>query len=110
MFALKIGTFGRKEMPAIEDQDGPGGCVDLHWWIALTQQSERLEEVLHPDDRPTALFRRADGSKFEVRYQFGKIVPQDWEWRDPAPMLELLAHMNEGQKEPFQPPETTRGK
>ena len=66
MFALKIGVFGRTEMPAIEDQDGPGVCVDLNWWIALTQRSERLEEVPHPDDRPTTLFRRADGSKFEA--------------------------------------------
>ncbi len=83
--------------------------MDLNWWIAFTRSSAQLEEIQHPDDRPTALFRRADGSKFEVRYQFGKIIPQDLDWTDPAPMHELAAHMNEERKKPIQASETTRG-
>jgi hypothetical protein len=105
MFALRPHAFGWKNMPAIEDQTSPGGCVDLDWWIALTKCSPRLEEVAHADDRPSALFTRADGSKFEVRYQFGMIVPQEWQWCDPAPMLELAAYQNDATKEPIQSPE-----
>jgi len=95
MFALKFGNFGRTEKPAIEDKSQPGGCVDLRWWIDFTKRSPRLEQVLYPDDRPSALFTRSDDSRFEVRYQFGVIVPQEWEWKDATPMQELLAHMNE---------------
>jgi len=95
MFRLKIGFLHRKLLPSIEDSERLEGCVNLQWWIDLTHRSPRLQEVLHDDDRPTALFSLGDGIHFEVRYQFGFIVPQDFEWTDPQPMRALLEHMNE---------------
>ena len=51
--------------------------------------------MVHVNDRPTAIFTLKDSSAFEVRYQFGFVVPQELEYTDRVPMEELVDHMNE---------------
>ncbi len=100
MFRLKVGFLHQKNLPSVEDTSRPGGIVDLQWWINLTQREPRLVELLHEDDRPTALFSLRDDRKFEVRYQFGFIIPQDLECADPAPIQELVDYMNHVREQP----------
>lgn len=94
MFRLKVGFLHIKKLPSVEDSSRLGGIVDLQWWINLTQEDSRFVEVPHQDDRPTALFSLRDGRKFEVRYQFGFIIPQNLESLDPSPIQELVDYMN----------------
>jgi hypothetical protein len=54
-----------------------------------------MKEVVHVNDRPTAIFTLKDSSAFEVRYQFGFVVPQELDSTDRVPMEELVDYMNE---------------
>lgn len=94
-FALKIGFLHRKELPAIQEPGRLGNLVDLYWWIDFTKRSPRMKEVVHVNDRPTAIFTLKDSSAFEVRYQFGFVVPQELDCTDRVPMEELVDYMNE---------------